>query len=50
MITHIFDENQPYYYYVTLIVMDDDVEEPYPSTQLHPTSGCDYYHVAINFS
>jgi hypothetical protein len=24
-ISHIFDENQPYYYYVTLLVMDDDV-------------------------
>lgn len=47
-ITHVFDENQPYYYFVTLIVMDDDVEEPYPSTQLHPTPGLDYYHVEVN--
>jgi hypothetical protein len=46
-ITHIFDEDQPYYYYVTLIVMDDDVNEPYPSTQLHPVSGLDYYHLEI---
>jgi hypothetical protein len=48
-ITHIFDENQPYYYYVTLIVMDDDVEEPYPSTQLNPVSGTDMYYLELDF-
>jgi hypothetical protein len=33
-ISHVFDENQPYYFYVTLLVMDDDVEDGYPSTFL----------------
>jgi hypothetical protein len=46
-ITHVFDENQPYYYYVTLIVMDDDVEEPYESTELHPVSGIDVCYLEL---
>jgi hypothetical protein len=49
-ISHVFDENQPYYYYVMLTVLDDDVEEDYPSTQLHTRNGCDYTHVEIDFT
>lgn len=32
--THVFGEQ--YFYYVTLIVADDDVKDPYPSTYLTP--------------
>jgi hypothetical protein len=35
MITHAFDEDQPYYYYVTLTVLDDDVKDGYPSPYLN---------------
>jgi hypothetical protein len=49
-IVHAFDENQPYYYYVTLTVMDDDVKEDYPSTQLHGIPGLDYCHVEIDLT
>jgi hypothetical protein len=48
-ISHVFDEGQPYYYYVTLIVTDDDVDDPYPSTQLHTSSGCDMAFAEIDF-
>jgi hypothetical protein len=41
MITHAFDEDQPYYYYVSLTVMDDDVSDGYPSTELHHLDGSD---------
>jgi hypothetical protein len=48
-ISHIFDDSQPYYYYVTLVVMDDDVGDDYPSTQLHPSPGCDMVFVELDF-
>jgi ketosteroid isomerase-like protein len=35
MITHAFDEDQPYYFYVTLTVIDDDVKDGYPSPYLN---------------
>jgi hypothetical protein len=41
MISHAFDEDQPYYYYVTLVVLDDDVGDGYPSTELHLLDGSD---------
>jgi hypothetical protein len=47
-IVHKFDENQQEYYYVTLTVMDDDVKDNYPSTQLHGIPGLDYCHVEID--
>jgi hypothetical protein len=34
-ISHVFDENQPYYYYVSLTVLDDDVGDGYPSPYLN---------------
>jgi hypothetical protein len=43
-IAHIFDESQPYYYYVHLTVMDDDVNDDYPSIQLPHGTG---YDIAI---
>jgi hypothetical protein len=48
-ISHVFDADQPYYYYVTLIAMDDDVFDDYPSTQLHPSPGCDLAFLEIDF-
>jgi hypothetical protein len=48
-ISHVFDEDQAYYYYVMLTVMDDDVEDDYPSTELHGTPGVDYCHVELDF-
>jgi hypothetical protein len=47
-ISHVFDENQPYYYYVTLTVMDDDVGDGYPSPYLNG-GGYDMEFVEIDF-
>jgi hypothetical protein len=49
MISHVFDDEQPYYYYVTLVVMDDDVGDDYPSDQLHPCPGCDMAFLELDF-
>ncbi|UCE38630.1 MAG: hypothetical protein JSW00_05215, partial [Thermoplasmata archaeon] len=45
-ISHIFNAN--YYYYSTIVVNDDDIGEPYASTQLHPQSGCDVVYVEVD--
>jgi len=47
-ITHVFDENQPYYYYVTLTVFDDDVKDDYPSIQAPHYTGCDIVNIEID--
>jgi hypothetical protein len=47
-ISHVFDENQPYYYYVHLTVMDDDVNDDYPSMQLPHGTGYDIAVVEID--
>jgi hypothetical protein len=47
-ISHVFDENQPYYYYVHLTVMDDDVNDDYPSMQLPHSTGLDLAVVEID--
>jgi hypothetical protein len=49
VISHVFDENQPYYYFVTLVVADDDCKDDYPSTELHGIPGVDYCHVELDF-
>jgi hypothetical protein len=43
--THVFFEQ--YFYYVTLIVADDDVKDPYPSTYLTP--GLDMEIIELDF-
>jgi hypothetical protein len=48
-ISHVFDENQAYYYYVHLTVLDDDVDDDYPSTQLHPNPGSDTCYIELDF-
>jgi len=41
--THTFDESQmPYFLYVTVIVMDDDVNDAYPSPYMHPGIDMDF--------
>jgi hypothetical protein len=44
-ISHVFDEAQPYYYYVHLTVMDDDVDDDYPSHSIHPGSDTEFCEV-----
>jgi hypothetical protein len=47
-ISHIFDENQPYYYFVTLTFLYDDVGDGYPSTFLNG-GGYDMEFCEIDF-
>ncbi len=49
MISHVFDDSQPYYYYVMLTVMDDDVGDDYPSDQLNPCPGSDMAFLEVDF-
>jgi hypothetical protein len=46
-ISHVFDENQPYYFYVHLTVMDDDVFEPYPSDSICPGSDSEFVEISF---
>ncbi len=41
--THVFGEE--YFYYVTLIVMDDDINDRYPSLFSHPGSDMDFLEI-----
>jgi hypothetical protein len=45
-ITHIFSDH--YYYYSSVVCNDDDINEPYPSTEHHLTSGCDMVYVELD--
>jgi hypothetical protein len=44
--THIFSED--YYFYVTLVVLDEDVDDGYPTTQLMLMDGTDADCVEID--
>ncbi len=48
-ISHVFDENQPAFIYVTLTVLDDDVEDGYPSPY-NNGGGYDMEFVEIDFT